>query len=918
MNPFLNKVTSNPFFVSGDEMFPPLVDDYFALSSEEKFVRSSEPVVFSVSGESDASVIDMDIFYSPKEQRRKSAVGVSSRQKKKKKTLETTWDMISPIPISDYVKVQATNQYFFLHNGSECISIERSGGYPGTFAQLDPQKHIKPKYTGYGVLGIVKNKSSSYLILIQSVNLVGTLGDKQFYRIEETTFLPFDPYESEIESNYGNIKKLLDSGLFYVSFNYPITLSVEKQYKIGSDLGTQYMCESSNDDFFWNKYLMRHFLKNKLFSWIPVVTKGYIGFQEDHFEDVSVAVISRISNKKAGLKWNSRGLNDDGNVANFVETEQIIYFKGTKNLSSYVQVRGSVPLFWESRQLGGMKKPDIIRTMEATVPSFNAHFNLLLMEYMYVHCINLLSQGNKREKMLSIGYSKQFDHYPNKGRVEYTSFDFHKICGSSLENIALLMSTIQSSILSFSCFSFQDGKVLDEQKGVFRTNCLDCLERTNYTQTQIGIEVAYRLLNARSSTARILSNLWKSNGDNIGKAYSGTPISKHSKIGSRTLPGIFNSGITKVQRMYTSTKKSFRQNSIDQILGYSDGEFADYYTNEEQFVNMELEKYQALFTNISKKTVYVATWNMNAQSPSSTNLDFLFKDVKHKNTVLYAIGFQEIVTLNGQSVVKADVDNQNMWGRAILEHLNSIHKKEIIMVTSDQLVGITLFIYITRETSLQNLKIEKVKSGVKRLAGNKGAIVARFDLDDTAFCFICCHLAAGQSKMSNRADEIDLIANTKINSRTHPFLFDHDYIFWFGDFNFRLQGINRDEADQHLNDQNWKRLRSFDELRIHKHENHDILSKFTEGKLTFPPTYKYDIGYNRYDTSEKRRVPAWCDRIIYKEKGSHYIHQTLYTRGETTMSDHRPVYSTFEIEIYKIDYEEKNKLEKEILKEISE
>jgi hypothetical protein len=59
-----------------------------------------------------------------------------------------------------------------------------------------------------------------------------------------------------------------------------------------------------------------------------------------------------------------RGVNDRGRVANDVETEQIVldeeagYCKG--RMSSVVQMRGSIPLFWSQEASRFSPKPDII------------------------------------------------------------------------------------------------------------------------------------------------------------------------------------------------------------------------------------------------------------------------------------------------------------------------------------------------------------------------------------------------------------------------------------------------------------------------------------------------------------------------------------------------------------------------------
>ncbi len=67
-------------------------------------------------------------------------------------------------------------------------------------------------------------------------------------------------------------------------------------------------------------------------------------------EIASLGMISRLSWKRAGARFRTRGIDDDGQVANFVETELIL---ATDNVClSYVQVRGSVPLFWQQPSAG--------------------------------------------------------------------------------------------------------------------------------------------------------------------------------------------------------------------------------------------------------------------------------------------------------------------------------------------------------------------------------------------------------------------------------------------------------------------------------------------------------------------------------------------------------------------------------------
>ena len=83
------------------------------------------------------------------------------------------------------------------------------------------------------------------------------------------------------------------------------------------------------------------------------------------------------------------------------------------------------------------------------------------------------------------------------------------------------------------------------------------------------------------------------------------------------------------------------------------------------------------------------------------------------------------------------------------------------------------------------------------------------------------------------------------------------------------------------------------------------LSPFVESQITFAPTYKYDVGTDNYDSSEKRRAPAWCDRLLYRGPGR--IKQVEYRRHEVRVSDHRPVSGLFKIRVKSIDHERREK-----------
>ena len=89
--------------------------------------------------------------------------------------------------------------------------------------------------------------------------------------------------------------------------------------------------------------------------------------------------------------------------------------------------------------------------------------------------------------------------------------------------------------------------------------------------------------------------------------------------------------------------------------------------------------------------------------------------------------------------------------------------------------------------------------------------------------------------------------------------------------------------------------------------------EFNEGAINFAPTYKYDPGTDVYDSSEKKRTPAWCDRVMWRGRN---MKQINYLRHELLASDHRPVSATFEIQVKSVNAEKRNSAYQEIVKKL--
>lgn len=234
------------------------------------------------------------------------------------------------------------------------------------------------------------------------------------------------------------------------------------------------------------------------------------------------------------------------------------------------------------------------------------------------------------------------------------------------------------------------------------------------------------------------------------------------------------------------------------------------------------------------------------------------------------------------------------------------------MLTSQQLVGVCLYVFVRPQHApyIRDVAVDCVKTGLGGATGNKGAAAIRFVLHGTSICFVCAHFAAGQSQVNER--------NADYNEITRKILFpmgrtlkSHDYVFWCGDFNYRID-IDKDELRELLKQNQIDVILRSDQLRKQQ-ELGNVFNDFIEGEITFPPTYKYDLFSDDYDTSEKMRAPAWTDRVLWRRRkqipdaeklpnwqSGKLIH---YGRSELKQSDHRPVIAIIDIETSKIDYD---------------
>ncbi|CAO2838449.1 unnamed protein product [Amaranthus hypochondriacus] len=234
------------------------------------------------------------------------------------------------------------------------------------------------------------------------------------------------------------------------------------------------------------------------------------------------------------------------------------------------------------------------------------------------------------------------------------------------------------------------------------------------------------------------------------------------------------------------------------------------------------------------------------------------------------------------------------------------------LVVSKQMVGIFLTVWVRKDLRehVRNVKVSCIGRGLMGYLGNKGSISVSMLLHETSFCFVCSHLTSGQKEgdeLRRNADVMEILKKTRfprvssiVDEKSPETIVEHDRVIWLGDLNYRLTLPYR-SVRALVEMQNWRALLEKDQLRTEQRRGR-VLTGWKEGSIYFPPTYKYSHNSDRYagddqHPKEKRRTPAWCDRILWYGSG---LHQLSYVRAESRFSDHRPVYSIFWAEVESI------------------
>lgn len=448
------------------------------------------------------------------------------------------------------------------------------------------------------------------------------------------------------------LKTLLKNGPMYFSYTFDITNSFQRQSQ--QDPRSP-MWERADDRFYWNKFIntsMIDFRSGKgsgristgaqpaIDPYILPVMYGMLRITNTSIKGNAMVflLITRRSRHRTGTRYMSRGIDEDGHVSNFNETEQAIIlndsgsrgptsFAGDQGYTngkpvggsetqvlSYVQTRGSVPLYWA--EINTLKyTPKLqVRGVQSATSAAKKHFDEQIKLYGENYMVNLVNQKG-REQQVKEAYEQMVKLLQTDPDVEkesdrrtreqakiiepdhpkgwydhlhYVYFDFHnETKGLKWHRAQLLLDHLKDGLVAGGYFHGIDMPsggidVRNRQTAVVRTNCMDCLDRTNVVQSMLGRWTLTRMLidlgmlrpgeSAQDdATFEVLfRNKWADNADIVSKTYSGTGALKtdFTRTGNRTKAGALQDFNRSVTRYFQNNfADGPRQDSFDLFLG---------------------------------------------------------------------------------------------------------------------------------------------------------------------------------------------------------------------------------------------------------------------------------------------------------------------------------------------------------------
>ncbi|XP_014233608.1 polyphosphoinositide phosphatase isoform X2 [Trichogramma pretiosum] len=460
--------------------------------------------------------------------------------------------------------------------------------------------------SAFGIIGFVRFLEGYYIVVVTKRRRVAVIGHHTIYKVEDSSMI-YIPNESvrifhPDEQRYVKMFQSIDlSSNFYFSYSYDLTSTL--QINVNRSEGFE---KKPHRRFIWNSHLLKKFQDTIHPSWLLFFIHGFVGQSNISIYGRStyITLIARRSSKYAGTRFLKRGTNFNGDVANEVETEQIVHDCSSSTLSreclsSFVQLRGSVPCHWSQDISKIVPKPTIaVDLSDPYVETAAAHFRDLLERYgAPIFILNLVKKREKKkhesllseELQSSVAYLNQF--LSSNDAIHYINFDMARKNKSKKSNVISRLADIANYAIAktgmFRSWTPNDDRSSEKattkslQTGIIRTNCVDCLDRTNTAQFSLGkCALGHQLhhlglleapqLEFDTDCVRMLEELYEDHGDTLALQYGGSQLVHRVKTYRKTAPWTSqgNDIMQTLSRYYSNTfSDQEKQQAINLFLG---------------------------------------------------------------------------------------------------------------------------------------------------------------------------------------------------------------------------------------------------------------------------------------------------------------------------------------------------------------
>lgn len=497
-----------------------------------------------------------------------------------------------------------------------------------------------------------------YIIVITKAQPMGRVKGHMIYKVIATEFLPLRErplHDADEDAYLVLLKTFIKTSPLYFSYSFDLTNTFQRQSQTDSAAP---LWKRADDRFFWNRFVQSDLIDFRISGtrqqtgqqpgidpYILPVMFGMMEISSTRIKStaLTIVLITRRSRHRAGTRYFSRGIDEQGHVSNFNETEQIVILNdstsgmggfagggGMQNgkvggsggkevqIMSYVQTRGSVPVYWAEVNTLHYTPRLQIRGVETAVSAAKAHFDEQIRLYGDNYLVNLVNQKGREvrvkeayEQMIKLlvsspkegqqgdtitdekfrvvepsGRRQEFD------RLHYVYFDFHnETKGLKWHRAQLLLDQLRDALDKQQYFRGVDMpadtegrlEVRNHQTSVVRTNCMDCLDRTNVVQSMLGRWTLNRQLtdlgvlspgetftSADNEFEVLFRKVWADNADIVSKSYSGTGALKtdFTRTGQRTKAGALQDLSNSITRyMKNNFADGPRQDAFDLFLG---------------------------------------------------------------------------------------------------------------------------------------------------------------------------------------------------------------------------------------------------------------------------------------------------------------------------------------------------------------